>query len=251
MISRTRQSSPASSKIARANSAHVHSPSAATCQTPLRQLEQLARRLGQVADVGRRAQLVGDHAHLVALGAEPQHRPDEVRAGPAEEPRAAHDPALAHLALALELRAAVDRERARLVGLDVRLALRAVEDVVGRVVDDRHAERGDVARAVHVRRARAPAGSDSAPSTSVQAAACRTRSVSAENGCVTSSSARVRASASGKASRSAAPSWPPAPVIRRRRVPTGSAISCSRGRRRAGRSTGRRARRGRPRRTPR
>ena len=34
VISRTRQSSPASSKIASANSAHVQSPSAATCQTP-------------------------------------------------------------------------------------------------------------------------------------------------------------------------------------------------------------------------
>ena len=250
MISRTRQSTPglledrAGELGPRALALGGHVPDA------LRQREQLARRLGQVADVGRRAGLVGDDAHLVALCAEPQHRPDEVRAGPAEQPRAAHDPALAHLALALELRPAVDRERARLVGLDVRLALRAVEDVVGRVVDDRHAQRDDVARAVTLT-SRAPAGSDSAPSTSVQAAACRTRSASVENGCVTSSSARVRASASGKASRSAAPSWPPAPVIRTRRVPTGSAISCSRGRRRAGRSTGRRARRGRPRRTPR
>ena len=34
MISRTRQSSPASSKIARANSAQEHSPSAATCHVP-------------------------------------------------------------------------------------------------------------------------------------------------------------------------------------------------------------------------
>jgi len=36
LIRRTRQSSPASSKIASANSAHVQSPSAATCQMPHR-----------------------------------------------------------------------------------------------------------------------------------------------------------------------------------------------------------------------
>src|SRR5439155_404423 len=77
---------------------------------------------------------------------------------------------------------------------------------------------------------RAPSGSSSAPSTSVQAAACRTSSASAESGSVTSSSSRVRASASGKASRSAAPSWPPAPVIRKPRpAPRESAIPCSRG----------------------
>ena len=48
--------------------------------------------------------------------------------------------------LAVQLRAAVGAERARRVRLDVRLALRAVEDVVGRPDDERRAERGGVLR---------------------------------------------------------------------------------------------------------
>ena len=57
--------------------------------------------------------------------------------------------------LAVQLRPAVDAERVRRVRLDVRLALRAVEDVVGREVDERHAELGDVLRAADVHRRRA------------------------------------------------------------------------------------------------
>ena len=116
----------------------------------MRQLEQVARRLGEVADVRWRADLVGDDGDLVALAAELEHRLDEVAARPAEQPRTADDPAVAHLALALELRPSVDGERLRLVRLDVRLALRPVEDVVGRVVDDRHAEGDYVARPADV-----------------------------------------------------------------------------------------------------
>ena len=63
----------------------------------------------------------------------------------------------------------------RLVRLDVRPALAAVEDVVGREVDDRSAERDDVSGPIDVD-SRCASGSASAPSTSVQAAACRTRS---------------------------------------------------------------------------
>src|SRR4029079_8650183 len=81
------------------------------------QVEQLARRLGEVAHVGRRASLVGDHAHLVPLCAEPQQRPNEVRAAPPEQTRAAYASPLAYLTLAVELRPAVCRERPRLVGL--------------------------------------------------------------------------------------------------------------------------------------
>ena len=99
-----------------------------------------------MAHVGRAAELVVDDPHLVALASELQHRPHKVLARPAEEPGAPDDPAVADLALARELRAPVDRERARLVRLDVRLALAPVEHVVGRVVDDRHADRDDVAR---------------------------------------------------------------------------------------------------------
>src|SRR5204863_2132915 len=106
-------------------------------------------------DIGWAARLVGHYGYLVAVCAEAQHRLDEVRASPPEEPGAADDPALAHLVLALDLRPAVDRERPRLVRLDVRLALRAVEDVVGRVADDRHVLRHDVASARDVDELRA------------------------------------------------------------------------------------------------
>ena len=75
---------------------------------------------------------------------------------PAEEPRRADDPARPDLPLALELRRAVDRERVRHVGLDVRLALRPVEDVVGRVVDDGRAELDDAPRAERRSRSRSP-----------------------------------------------------------------------------------------------
>ena len=65
--------------------------------------------------------------------------------------------------------------------------------------------------------AAAPCGSSSAPSTSVQAAACRTRlpgSSPAGGGSVTSHSSRVSATTPSPAnsSASARPSWPPAPV---------------------------------------
>src|SRR6185437_6087961 len=67
----------------------------------LRALQQLAGGFGQMAHVGGAADLVGDDAHLVTLAPELEHRPDEVLARPPEEPGAADDPAVAHLALAL------------------------------------------------------------------------------------------------------------------------------------------------------
>ena len=71
----------------------------------------------------------------------------------AEEPRRAHDPRLlARRRLAVELRAPVRGERVRPVRLDVRRALAPVEDVVGRVVDERRAERGRVLRPADVHR---------------------------------------------------------------------------------------------------
>ena len=76
----------------------------------VRKLEDVLRRLREMADERRRAALVVDDRHLVLLRAELEHRPHEVLARPAEEPRGAHDPALAHLALALELRPPVDRQ---------------------------------------------------------------------------------------------------------------------------------------------
>ena len=102
---------PASSKIASANSAHVASPSAARCQTPPGSADEMSRRGSDVADVRRAAHLVVDHAHLVSLGAEPEHRPHEVVPAPAEEPGAPDDPALRHLTLAEKLGAPVGAER--------------------------------------------------------------------------------------------------------------------------------------------
>ena len=68
-------------------------------------------------------------------------------AGRAEEPRGADDPRLlARRRLAVQLRAPVGAERRRRVRLDVRLALRPVEDVVGRPGDERRAERRRVLR---------------------------------------------------------------------------------------------------------
>jgi len=117
---------------------------------PVRQLEELIRRLSEMTHVGRRSALVVHDRYLVLLLGESKHRADEVLPGPAEKPRAPDDPALPHLALALELRAPVHREGIRLVGLDIRLALSSVEDVVRGVVDDRRAERDDVRRSVDV-----------------------------------------------------------------------------------------------------
>ena len=74
-----------------------------------------------------------------------QHRADEVVAGRAEEPRRADDPAVAHLALAA--RASCGRRRRAGSGRSDSTygsRLRAVEDVVGREVDDRRAAGDDV-----------------------------------------------------------------------------------------------------------
>ena len=140
-----------------------------------RQLEHRRRRLREMADVGRAAALVVDDRDLVALGAEPQHRAHEVVRRRAEEPRGAHDPRLlAGRRLAVQLRAAVDAERRRRVRLEVRLALRAVEDVVASRSTTSGAPSSAACCAPPTLTAAAPCGSSSAPSTSVQAAACRT-----------------------------------------------------------------------------
>ena len=57
---------------------------------------------------------------------------------------------LAGCGLAVELRPPVRGLRVRAVRLQVRLALAAVEDVVARVVDERHTERSDVRRPADV-----------------------------------------------------------------------------------------------------
>ena len=116
----------------------------------VRELEQRTRRLGQMPHERRGTPLVVDDRHLVLLGAQIEHRPNEVRAHPAEEPGRANDPAVLHLALASELRAPVLRNRPRLVRLDIRLGLAAVEDIVGREIDDRSAQRSDISGSLDV-----------------------------------------------------------------------------------------------------
>ena len=114
-------------------------------------VDELARRSRQMPDVGGAAALVGDDGHLVALGAEPEHRAHEVVPRRAEEPRAAHDPgALAGGSLAVELRAAVRGQRAGLSDSTYGRTLATVEHVVGGVRHERCAERGGVGGAADV-----------------------------------------------------------------------------------------------------
>ena len=122
---------------------------------PVRELDNLPSRRRQVPHVRRAADLVVHHRDLVPLGAEPEHRPYEVVTGRPEEPGRADDPRLfARRGFAVGLRAAVGRERVRRVRLDVRRPLLPVEDVIGRVVDER-AELGSMLRAADVNRCRA------------------------------------------------------------------------------------------------
>ena len=104
---------------------------------PCRQVlvDELPHGGREVADEGRAAALVVDDGDLVALGAEPQHRPQEVVPRRAEEPgRPDHPRPLPGGSLAVELRPSVGATRVRPVRLDVRRALPAVEDVVRREV---------------------------------------------------------------------------------------------------------------------
>ena len=112
-IGTTRQASPASAKIAAAKSAHEHSPCAARWYVPNGSSSSALVAPREVPDVGGAAHLVGDDAYLVPFGAEAQHRPQEVVARRAEEPRRAHDPAVPDLQLARQLRLAVDRSAPR------------------------------------------------------------------------------------------------------------------------------------------
>ena len=117
------------------------------------------QRRGEVAGVCGTAELVVDYRDLVALGAEPQHRVDEVLAVRAEHPRGADDRVRRRRggldgALAGELRAPVGADRAGRRGFLVGRGRVAREHVVGRDVHDVRAHLGrrrrDVAGAVAV-----------------------------------------------------------------------------------------------------
>ena len=169
-----------------------------------------------MADVRRRAALVVDDRDLVALRAEGEHRPQEVLAGRAEEPGAAHDPAVADLALAVELRAAVGRQRrwARPTRRTARASSRRRRSRSSSRRPARRARRRCACRRTFTAAAQLPLAPRRRPRPSRPPRAGRARArLASGGGATTLHSALVRASASGKASRSAAPSWPPAPVI--------------------------------------
>ena len=158
MIRRTRQPSPASSKIASAKSAQVQSPSAGDVPETVWKLvvHEAAHRRRQMTGEGRTAALVVDDRDLVALCAESEHRPEEVVLRRAEEPRRPDHPRRPPGGrLAVELRPPVRRYGIRPVRLDVRRALATVEHIVGRERHERRAQRRGVrgARDVHRRRA--------------------------------------------------------------------------------------------------
>ena len=124
VIGVTRHSSFASSKIACANSAHVHSPARRDVPDPLRELDDRLRRLGQMPHVGRRADLVVDHRDLVPLARRGEASsarscaPSGRRARTSGRSRPARRPPPRR-----RLRAAVGRQWVRRVRLDLRRAL--------------------------------------------------------------------------------------------------------------------------------
>ena len=131
---------PASSS---ANSRRLSRSAPATCSTPARSVRgQLEQRGGEVADLDRAAHLVGEEAGA-RVGRQALLRP---RLGPAVDQRGAHHQrarmGVQHAALGVGLGAAVVGQRRRLVLLDVRRALLAVEHHVGRHVHEPGADRG-------------------------------------------------------------------------------------------------------------
>ena len=124
---------------------------------PARQLDELARRRGEMTDVRRAAALVVDDRDLVALARRArsivrtklwpvQPKSHDERTIHASSPAAASPCSFVR---------PYDGLRVRRIRLDVRLALAPVEDVVGREVDERRAELGRVLRAADVDRRRA------------------------------------------------------------------------------------------------
>ena len=258
VMRRTRHASPASSKIASANSAHVQSPSAATCQMPYGSrptISRVARRGGRHTWA---ATLVVHHRDLVALGAEPRascgrscarsgrRATSCARSRPARPPPPRRGASCARTRTADSGRPT--RRTARPCGRRRRSRSRTRRAA-------RRARRHSPCR----RRSPSPrpAGRPRRrrrPSRRRCAGRDRAARVRRGGGSVTSQPPRVSASTSSpaNASSSARPSWPPAPEIRMRRARarTGSVSWCSTGGRREGRPRGSRARRDRPGRTP-
>ena len=233
-------------------------------------LDELQRGAREVRRRRRAADLVVDHAQLVALRPQAQHREQEVAAARREHPGRAHDVGLRVLgqerALARELGGAVDAARRDRRALVVAGGIVAREHVVGREPDERGPARarraGDVAAAVLVRapgavgiRLRAvDVGPGGAVQDELGAVLARTPAAT-ESSSATSSSARPSAAASApSSSANSRPSWPPPPVTSTRvmrRAERASGSSSTTGPARARRPSARSARRGRRGRTPR
>ena len=94
--------------------------------------------------------LVGNDAHFIARGSQPQHGPHEIGTKRAEDPGGAQDhglgPAGQHRSLARQLARAVDPGGARRVVLAVGCGLFAGEDVVGGDMHQRQSKAGGGAR---------------------------------------------------------------------------------------------------------
>jgi hypothetical protein len=118
-------------------------------------LHQPQEPVGDIGDIGRRADLVGDHRRRLPLPRGVQHELREGLAPHPVEPRDAHNimprAQRLHRRFAEILGAPVDAERVRRVVLVVRRAFRAVEHIVGGDVDAHRADaltvRGDDLRA--------------------------------------------------------------------------------------------------------
>ena len=118
--------------------------------------------VGQQVGAGRCTDLVVDHGQHVALAGQLDHGAREVAAARGVDPAGAKDQVLAaagaDVVLAVELGAAVNRQRAGRRVFAARAAAAAVEDIVGAVVDEPGAERlgllGQHARRLGVQRGR-------------------------------------------------------------------------------------------------
>ena len=151
-----RQRTPASSKIASRNPAHVHSPSAARCQIP--RSRPIRPSMAEARWARRWGEPRGPRRHAPRLAPRPAGASSAGSSSSrAKEPGRTDDPRiLSRRRLSVQLRAAVGRLRVRSVRLDVGLPLPSVEDIVGREVDDWCAERGDVRGATDVDRRSSP-----------------------------------------------------------------------------------------------
>ena len=121
----TWHSTPACLKISRAKSYQEHWPSAGhVVEAEVFAIEQPHDPSGEMPGVGRAADLVASRPRPRRGPREAEHRLDEVAPADPEQPRGADDEVARvggrGLELAGELRLAVDRDRADLVGLDVR-----------------------------------------------------------------------------------------------------------------------------------